>query len=290
MVGVATELKHPLALVLIVIVTCSTDVLAEDSDYGVLVDYESVHGLLIERCRQAFPDSAPALQTAITEWQRKNGEPLGELRRMVQKLVRTPQDGAHLNRLTSMLTNGFKEQVAKWPMTELEKQCTGSYAVALQSAGFDFETLLKKWQSERKDMVRHSFSFDTFTDSPDAEVLDYQYGGSGQFGTHANKEMVQLEKVFRQWNTSGVMPRGEFLYVKWRLKPSGEVHEDKVDLTARLPADITGYRIHFVIKGAQLYVYLISPETDRRPASSPAGPLRRYSDLKQHQIYPDQAK
>jgi len=141
-----------------------------------------------------------------------------------------------------------------------------------------------------KDMVKHSFSFDTFVDSPDAEVLDYQYGSSGQFGTHANKEAVQLGRKFGQWNTTGVMPRGEFLYVKWRLKPSGQVYEDKVDLTTRLPADITNHRIHFVIKGAQLYVYLISPETEKRPPSWPAGPLRMYRDLKQHQIYPDQPK
>jgi len=73
------------------------------------------------------------------------------------------------------------------------------------------------------DMVKHSFSFDTRIDSPDAEVLDYQYGSSGQFGTHANKEMVQRGRVFGQWNTTGVMPKGEFLYVKWRLKSSGEV-------------------------------------------------------------------
>lgn len=140
------------------------------------------------------------------------------------------------------------------------------------------------------DMVNHSFSFDTRVDSPDAEVLDYQYGGSGQFGTHANKERVQLGETFGQWNTTGVMPRGEFLYVKWRLKSSGQVYEDKVDLTTRLPADITDHRIHFVIRGAQLYVYLISPKTEKRPTSMPAGPIRRYASLKQYQIYPDPTK
>jgi hypothetical protein len=142
--------------------------------------------------------------------------------------------------------------------------------------------------AREEDMVKHHFSFNTIVDSPDAEVLDYQYGSSGQFGTHANKERVQLGQVFPQWNTAGVMPRGEFLYVKWRLKSSGKVYEDKVDLTTRLPADITDHRIHFVIKGAQLYVYLISPE--RRPASSPAGPVKTYAYLKQYQIYPDPAK
>ena len=143
-----------------------------------------------------------------------------------------------------------------------------------------------------EEMVRHSFSFITIVDSPDAEVLDFQYGSSRQFGTHANKERVQLGQVFPQWSISGVMPKGEFLYVKWRLKSSGQVYEDKVDLTTRLPADITGYGIHFVIKGTQLYVYLIPP-----PGVWPAGAIARAmkedaaaSYLKQHQIYPDPTK
>jgi hypothetical protein len=138
------------------------------------------------------------------------------------------------------------------------------------------------------DLVNHSFEFDTIRDSPDAEVLDYQYGSTRQFGTHANKEMVQLGRTFAQWGIHGAMPKGEFLYAKWRVKQSGEIYEDKVDLRSRLPADIRDHRVHFVIKGSQLYVYLISPE--KRPASSPAGPLRMYRDLKQYQVYPDPPK
>lgn len=56
------------------------------------------------------------------------------------------------------------------------------------------------------------------------------------------------------------MPRGDTLYVKWRIKASGAVHEDTVDLRKRMPSDITDHRIHFVVKGPQLYVYLISPQ------------------------------
>ena len=137
------------------------------------------------------------------------------------------------------------------------------------------------------EMVSHSFSFDAINDSPDAEVLDYQYGGGGMFGTYADKAFVQRGKVFPSWGTAGVMPRGEFLYVKWRLKASGQVYEEKVDLTTRLPADIKDCGIHFVIKGAQLYVYLIPP-----PGVWPAGAMKAPAAayLKQHQIYPDQAK
>lgn len=141
---------------------------------------------------------------------------------------------------------------------------------------------------------RHSFSFDTLYDAPDAEVLDYQYGTSRQFGTHADNERVALGQVFRAWDTTGAMPRGEFLIVKWRIKNPGNpsqyigYYEDQVDLRKRLPADITGHRVHFVIKGPQLYVYLISPGL--KLASEPAGPVRMYPSRKQIQIYPDQPK
>ena len=138
----------------------------------------------------------------------------------------------------------------------------------------------------------HSFSFDTDEDSPDAEVLDYEYGTSRQFGTHANKERVAMGQVFPAWNTSGHMPRGDTLTVKWRIKnPKNRMeyigyYEDKVDLRKRLPADITGLRVHFVVKGSQLYVYLISP--DLKLTSEPVGPVRMYPSQKQVQIYPDQ--
>jgi hypothetical protein len=138
------------------------------------------------------------------------------------------------------------------------------------------------------DLVQHSFEFDTLKYSPDAEVLDYQYGSSGQFCTYANKERVRNGSVFTGWSTGGLYPRGEYLYVKWRLKSSGHVYEDKADLRTRLPADIKDHTITFVIKGSQLYVYLISPE--KRAATDPPGPIRTYSHLKQYQIYPDPAK
>lgn len=143
-------------------------------------------------------------------------------------------------------------------------------------------------------MVHHSFSFDTIEDSPDAEVLDYQYGDGRQDGTHADKERVALGQVFPADNISGVIPRGDFLYVKWRVKKPGSQteylgpYEDKVDLRSRLPADITGLRIHFVIRGPQLYVYLIWPYDPKH--EYPLGELKEFGRVKQVQIYPDQPK
>ena len=137
-------------------------------------------------------------------------------------------------------------------------------------------------------MIQHSFSFNTNEDSPDVEVLDYQYGDGTQFGTHADNERVALGQVFPADNISGMIRRGDSLYVKWRDKYSHHVYQDRVDLKNRMPQDITDLRVHFLIKGSQLYVYLIYPRL--KDASIPQGPVRRYQDQKQVQIYPDLPK
>jgi hypothetical protein len=100
----------------------------------------------------------------------------------------------------------------------------------------------------------HSFSFDAFLDSPDVEILDYQYGSSRQFATYANKEEVMRGDTFPAWGTYGAMPRGDYLYVKWRIKSSKENYEDRVDFRNRLPKNTRNYEIHFVAKESQRWV------------------------------------
>lgn len=116
-------------------------------------------------------------------------------------------------------------------------------------------------------------------------MLDYQYGDAAHFETGAERERVALGQVFVRVGVSGVMARGDTLYVKWRDKHSHHVYQDSVYLKNRLPRDITDLRIHFLIKGPQLYVYLIYPGL--KEASVPKGPVRMYQDQKQVQIYPD---
>jgi hypothetical protein len=137
-------------------------------------------------------------------------------------------------------------------------------------------------------MVHHSFEFDTIEDSPDLEVLDYQYGDGTVFGTHADKERIMLGQVFPSDSISGVIPRGDTLYVKWRDKHSHHIYQDEVDLRNRMPRDISGLKVYFMIKGPQLYVYLIYPGL--KDASVPVGPVRTYQHQKQVQIYPDLRK
>lgn len=141
----------------------------------------------------------------------------------------------------------------------------------------------------------HTFSFDTRQDSPDIEVLDYQYSNSRHEGVRANKDRIAMGDTFNGQGISGSILRGDFLYVKWRVKKPSTLlpeylgtYEDRVDLKSRLPADITNLEIHFVIRGVQLYVYLIWPGL--KDASVPEGPIKMFRLQKQVQIYPDQAK
>jgi hypothetical protein len=160
----------------------------------------------------------------------------------------------------------------------------------------------------RPTFVNHSFSFDTIQDSPGIEVLDYQYGyneeyeKSRQIGIHADKERVAMGKVFPAQSTSGPIPRGDFLYVKWRIKQSGQIYEDRVDLTTRLPKDIKNYKIHFAIFDSKLYIYLFPPFESKdafghitvnggQPPYVPRGQLLMDNPYAQkNQIYPDQPK
>lgn len=78
---------------------------------------------------------------------------------------------------------------------------------------------------------------------------------------------------------------GDSLYVKWRIKATGEVLQETVDLRHRLPRDIEDHRIYFVVRERKLFVYLISPE--RLPPGSPPNELRIFRERKVKVIYPD---
>ena len=137
-------------------------------------------------------------------------------------------------------------------------------------------------------LVFHSFEFDFIYDSPDAELLDYRYGNSKNPAARNSEWMLSQGKSKQQSGTGGLMLRGDDLYVKWRSRSTGHIYEDTVDLRNRLPADIANCRILFLVRGPQLYVYLVTPQK-RSQDEAPNGP-RMYHDLKTLTIYPDQQK
>jgi hypothetical protein len=103
--------------------------MAEKSDYWMLIDFEAYHTSLLDRCRQTFPDTVPALEAAITEWQRRNGESSQEIRRMYRDGAKTSRD----KELMTEMDTAIREHVAKMPVTELKKVCM-DYVATLQSA------------------------------------------------------------------------------------------------------------------------------------------------------------
>jgi hypothetical protein len=89
-------------------------------------------------------------------------------------------------------------------------------------------------------IVDHSFGFDMRRDNQDAVVLDYRYGDS-KLPVRAPEEAVKRGQAFHFNAVTGPMLRGEYLYVKWRIKSTEQVYEDTVDLRNRLPDDIAGF-------------------------------------------------
>lgn len=151
-------------------------------------------------------------------------------------------------------------------------------------------------------LVDHSFGFDARRDSPDVEILDYRYGSSNFPGVRGcPKHYSRCDTIPQGANTNGEMPLGNEIYVKWRIKSTGEVYEDSVNLRGRLPVNMYRQRIRFVVSGLQLYIFLISPEKLNPNPCPSREELRRlkasqsaydkvfsyYCDLKIEQVYPD---
>lgn len=130
----------------------------------------------------------------------------------------------------------------------------------------------------------HAFGFDARVDSPDTEILAYRYGPGN---------IPQLRSPFFKDDREGLAQYGGIhatmsieggLYVKWRLRSTGQVLEDTVDLRAVLPRDYRNQWVYFVATGPRLLVYRI--ETIPRPAGWPVVGPRKFQYEKVHQIYP----
>jgi hypothetical protein len=143
-------------------------------------------------------------------------------------------------------------------------------------------------------VVFHSFQYDLTTDSPGVDLLAYQYGDAvGEVGIR--DEVKPGATTLNTSNAStGKMPMGDFLYVKWRDQSTQEVFEERVDLKSRLPSskEMRGTKVYFLVDEKRLYVYLIPEQNaegslNRRPAGKqPNGP-GGYDYLDVKTLYPD---
>ena len=134
-------------------------------------------------------------------------------------------------------------------------------------------------------LVNHAFGFDAGVDSPGHEVLAYRYGDGKGVARSSDTAIRQFGRS-KQWDgINGPMPLGDTLYVKWRVNATGQTYEETVDLRPLLPRDMTLKRIHFVVAGPQLHVYLKDMTRYALPTDPPVGPFKPQV-FKTQQIYP----
>ena len=114
----------------------------------------------------------------------------------------------------------------------------------------------------------HSFTFDGWSDkwATQVDLLEYSYGD--QYQMVRRKARSEEQTLGYSSGVTGQMPVGEFLYVRWRIKETGEVIENRVDLRGKLATNMFQHKVTFVIDGKQLYVYLVTStfkKTDTPP-------------------------
>jgi hypothetical protein len=131
----------------------------------------------------------------------------------------------------------------------------------------------------------HAFSFDGWSDkwATQVDLLEYSYGD--QYRMVQRKVSKEQPVLGYGTNVNGPMPIGEFLYVKWRIKVTGEVIEDKVDLRNRLAKNMNGHKVTFVIDQKQLYVYLVTP-TAKNETAQPILKTTKSLYYVTYEIYP----
>jgi hypothetical protein len=133
--------------------------------------------------------------------------------------------------------------------------------------------------------VDHGFGFDAVADSPGIDVLDYRYGTSLAPGAHMPASVREKGGASGGSRTYGPMVRGDTLYVRWRVRATGVVRDETVDLRARLPRDMADHMVYFVAQADQLQVYLVTPQ--RRAAGDPVIGPAKFRAYQVQRIYPD---
>jgi hypothetical protein len=81
----------------------------------------------------------------------------------------------------------------------------------------------------------HSFYFNGWNDkrATTVDLLEYDYGG--QYSMVRRKAEGINATLGYQVGVHGPMPIGDYLYIQWRIKDTGEVVEREVDLRGLLP-------------------------------------------------------
>jgi hypothetical protein len=139
--------------------------------------------------------------------------------------------------------------------------------------------------------VHHELNFGYKGENQNVEILNWQYGNSKLAFTHASKEWLATGHIPQSWNATGTFPVADSLYVKWRVKSTGKVYEDTVDLKSRLPSNMNDKIVHFLVKDSRLYVYLIEGYYNYHASEASDCPVTAvYKPFKCTELYPEHWK
>lgn len=108
--------------------------------------------------------------------------------------------------------------------------CTHVYGTGSQTPQYT-----TKWGQQ---VVFHSFTFDAREYSKDIEVMDYVYKTPNEIIIQNPIERRREGRAQQGEGQTGVMTVGETLYVKWKIKSTGEVVEKTIDLRPLLPKNM----------------------------------------------------
>lgn len=139
----------------------------------------------------------------------------------------------------------------------------------------------------------HTFTCNGYTDTnkwiEKVDLLAYSYGDRGPNQLRANADDSRTKWLLNNkgetsltcGSVGGFIPVGDFLHVKWRIKESGEVLEERVDLKDRLPPRMDHHTLTFSIDERQLHVYVVTPfpRADRNNPGTRAWGLYEASHL-----------
>ena len=126
----------------------------------------------------------------------------------------------------------------------------------------------------------YAFGYDSRGDNEGVEIIDYQYGDVD----HASSQDVDSHHIGQSGYIYGNYPMGEFLYVKWKDNNTELISEETVDLRGKLPSQMDGKKLHFLIGDKKLKIYVISKKLHEK--NEMPCPVSTYDAFHCELIYP----
>ena len=122
-----------------------------------MIDHESIHRQLYNRCLQEYPETAQSFKEGITRWGEKNYPALKEFRLIFRDIEVTNGKSindadAEISKKSKVMTEGLQAQFAKMPTAEMQKVCSGQFVEMLFSQ-MDFAGLLDKYRTKMNNKI-----------------------------------------------------------------------------------------------------------------------------------------